>query len=141
MPSQVPDKPVTASDSKLVFLKASRVMTYIVYGYSLIASTFLAIGFFMLLFGASTAAPFTQFIYKVAAEFLAPFRGIFPAHSVSETGYLSVSALFAIMMYLLLAVMLHALITYITTKQVKHQTELDALLANQQAIEPKRLQS
>lgn len=133
MPTHTPEKPVKASDTKLVFLKASRVLTYIVYAYALIASSFLAIGFFMLLFGASTDAPFTQFIYKVAAEFLAPFRGIFPPHAVSETGYLSVSALFAIMIYLFIAMLLHALITYVTTKQVKHQYELDTLLAQEEA--------
>ncbi|MBW4061154.1 YggT family protein [Candidatus Saccharibacteria bacterium] len=133
MPTKVPEKPVTASDTKLMFLKFSRVLTYIVYGYSLVASAFLALGFILLLFSASTSAAFTQFIYRVAAAFLEPFRGIFPAHPVSETGYFSASALFAIMVYLFVALMLHALITYVTSKQVKHQQELDTLLAAQEA--------
>lgn len=132
MPTKVPEKPVKASDTKLVFMKTARVVTYIGYGYALVATSFLTLGFFMLLFGASTEAGFTQFIYKVGAEFLQPFRGIFPSHSVGETGYFNASALFAIVIYLFAALLLHALITYVTSKQVKHQKELDDLLAAEQ---------
>lgn len=118
-------QPKKASDSKLVFIKFSRVVTYLVYAYSLVASVFLAIGFVLLLFSANPATPFVKFIYKVAYEFLGPFRGIFPTHSVGETGYFSSAALFAIIMYLILAIALHALINYITAKMIKHQDELD----------------
>lgn len=113
------------SDSTLVFIKISRVTTYIVYGYSLVASAFLGIAFVLLLFGANQSTPFVKFVYKTAAEFGQPFRGIFPTHSVGETGYFSSSALFAIIMYLLLAAGLHALIAYITAKMVKHEQELE----------------
>ncbi|MGB4758736.1 MAG: hypothetical protein WBP26_01645 [Candidatus Saccharimonadales bacterium] len=132
MPTKVPEKPAQATDGKLMFIKASRVITYIGYGFAMVATVFLTIGFFMLLFGASTDAAFTRFIYRVAGEFLAPFRGIFPSHDVGETGYFSASALFAIVIYLFAALLLHALITYITAKQVKHQKELDDLLAAQE---------
>lgn len=131
MPTTVPEKPVKASDTKLVFIKAARVVTYIGYGYALVASAFLAFGFFLLLFGASTDAAFTRFIYKVAAEFLQPFRGIFPSHPVGETGYFNASALFAIVVYMFAALLLHALITFVSAKQAKHQAELDVLLAAQ----------
>jgi uncharacterized protein YggT (Ycf19 family) len=115
------------NDTKLLFIKMSRVLTYIVYGFTITAIVFLTIGFFLLLFGANTNVGFTDFVYKVAAEFLQPFRGIFPAHQVSETGYFSTSALFAIIMYMLMALGLHALIAYITEKMLKTQAELDKL--------------
>ena len=115
------------SDTKLMFIKTARVLTYIVYGYMMIAVTFLSIGFVLLLFGANQDVAFTRFIYKVAGEFLQPFRGIFPAHPVGETGYFSTSALFAIMIYILLALAIHALITYITAKMLAHQEELEKL--------------
>ena len=91
------------------------------------AVTFLGVGFILLLFGANTDVAFTEFVYKVAAGFLEPFRGIFPAHKISETGYFSTSALFAIMIYMLLALAMHSLIAYVTSKMVAHQSELDKL--------------
>ena len=116
------------SDSTLVFIKISRGITYFVYGYALVASTFLGIAFVLLLFGANQTTPFVQFIYKTATEFGQPFRGIFPTHPVGETGYFSSSALFAIAMYLIIAAALHSLIAYITAKMVVHEEELQKAL-------------
>jgi hypothetical protein len=113
------------NSTKLLFIKGSRVLTYLVYAYALTASAFLATGFFLLLFSANPDTAFVEFVYKTANIFLAPFRGIFPLVSVSETGYFSASALFAILMYLLLALGMHALINYITVKMVASQEELD----------------
>jgi len=115
------------SDATLVSIKIFRGISYVVYGYALIASVFLGIGFVLLLFGANSTVPFVQFIYKVAAEFLQPFRGIFPLHKISETSYFSTSALFAIMMYLIFAAALQSLISYLTVKMVKHEQELTEL--------------
>ena len=113
------------TDTKVVFIKGSRILTYIVYAYSLTASLFLAVGFFLLLFSANQSTPFVKFVYETAAFFLQPFRGIFPLRSAGETGYFSASALFAIVMYLLLALGMHALIAYLTTKMLQFQTEVD----------------
>ncbi len=113
------------SDSKLVLIKISRLLTYLVYGYSLVAITFLSIGTFLLAFSANPDTNFVKFIYSGAQNFLEPFRGIFPPKQISETGYFSTSAVFAIIMYLLLAMLLHGLINYITLKMYKHQQELE----------------
>lgn len=115
------------SDSKTLFLKTSKVLTYIVYAYMVLAVVFLSLGFILLLFGANQTVPFTEFVYKVAAEFLQPFRGIFPLKEIGETGYFSASALFAIVVYMLLALAVNTLITYITSRMIKHQQELDRL--------------
>lgn len=112
-------------DTKLIFIKGSRVLVYLVYGYSLTAAAFLATGFVLLLFSANQSTPFVNFVYQTAYFFLTPFRGIFPLKSVSETGYFSPSALFAILMYLLLALGMHALINYVTMKMVTYQNEID----------------
>lgn len=116
----------TNSDTTLLFIKGARALTYIVYGYALVAASFLSVGFFLLLFSANQSTPFVKFVYDTAAIFLTPFRGIFPVRSVSDTGYFSASALFAIIMYLLLALGMNALINYVTMKMVKYQNELDA---------------
>lgn len=115
------------SDGTLVAIKVSRGVSYAVYAFAVIASLFLGLGFVLLLFSANPNVPFVEFVYKVAAEFLQPFRGIFPPHQISETGYFSASALFAIMMYLILATAVSSLISYLTLKMAKHQQELDEL--------------
>ena len=117
------------SDSTLMFIKFTRAISYIVYAFTIIAVVFLTMGFFLLLFSANPNVGFTQFVYKVAAEFLQPFRGIFPPHQISETGYFSTSALFAIIFYLFFAAGMDALIGYINVKMAKHQAELEALQA------------
>jgi uncharacterized protein YggT (Ycf19 family) len=98
-----------------------------VYGFMVLAITFLSLGFVLLLFGANQDVAFTKFVYNVAAEFLQPFRGIFPLKPVGTTGYFSTSALFAIMVYMLSALAVNSLITYVTAKMLKHQKELDTL--------------
>jgi uncharacterized protein YggT (Ycf19 family) len=115
------------NDTKLLFLKTARALTYIVYGFMVLAITFLSLGFVLLLFGANQDVAFTKFVYNVAAEFLQPFRGIFPLKPVGATGYFSTSALFAIMVYMFSALAVNSLITYVTAKMLKHQEELDTL--------------
>ncbi len=119
---QAPKQP---TDSKLMFIKTARVLSYIVYTFMIVAVVFLSLGFVLLLFGANPNVGFTEFVYKVSAEFLQPFRGIFPSHQVGETGYFSTSALFAIIIYMLAALGINSLISYITAKMVKHENELD----------------
>ena len=115
------------TDSKLVFIKISRGLSYLVYGYSIVASVFLGISFFLLLFSANATTPFVKFVYQTSAAFMGPFRGIFPVRSINETGYFSPSIIFAIIMYMILALCMNALINYVTLKMVKHQKELEDL--------------
>jgi uncharacterized protein YggT (Ycf19 family) len=115
----------TAPDTKLVFIKGSRYLSYFIYGFSLVATTFLTLTFFLLLFSANTSTPFVRFVYETTAAFLAPFREIFPVRAIGDTGYFSPSILFAIIMYLALALAMNALISYITVKMIKHTAELN----------------
>jgi uncharacterized protein YggT (Ycf19 family) len=112
------------SDITLVSLKGARFLTYIVYIYAIVATVFLSIGSILLFFGANTSAGFVQFIYNGATNFLEPFRGIWPPKQVSETGYFSASAFFAIIIYLLVALALSSLIAFLTAKLVQHEAEL-----------------
>jgi len=117
------DKP---SDFTLTSLKISRGVTYFVYAYAMIATVFLLLAFFLQLFGASTVAPFTNFIYTGAARFMQPFRGIFPTHQVSDSSYFDSAMLFAIIMYSIFAAAVHALISYLSLKMFNHSQELEA---------------
>ena len=114
-------------DTKLLFIKLSRSLSYFVYAFALIATGFLTLTFFLLLFSANSATPFVRFIYETTAAFLAPFRDIFPVRAISETGYFSPSILFAIIMYLALALGMNALISYITVKRIKHEEMLEKI--------------
>jgi uncharacterized protein YggT (Ycf19 family) len=92
----------------------------------------LSIRVFFLLFSASSTAPFVDFIYRLSSDYLAPFRGIFPPHTVGETGYLDIAALFAIFVYLVLVWLLSSLIKYIQGKIDQHDREQRQLIAHKQ---------
>ncbi|MEK7594573.1 MAG: hypothetical protein AAB436_02980 [Patescibacteria group bacterium] len=112
------------TDGTISFIKVARALTYLVYFFAVTAIVFLSLGFVLLLFGANTSVPFVRFVYHIAAEFLAPFRGIFPPHQISDTSYFSSAGLFAIVMYSFFAAAVHSLINYITLKEVTHEKEL-----------------
>jgi uncharacterized protein YggT (Ycf19 family) len=111
----------------LLYIKFAKLLTLLIYLFFIVATLFLIIGFFLLLFGANPDTPFVKFVYHFAALFLQPFRGIFPGHQISDRSYFSGAALFAITMYGIGALGLNSLITYITLKQTKHQQELDKI--------------
>jgi uncharacterized protein YggT (Ycf19 family) len=106
-------------DSKLLYIKFAKLLTLLIYLFFIVATLFLIIGFFLLLFGANPDTPFVKFVYHFAALFLQPFRGIFPGHQISDRSYFSGAALFAITMYGIGALGLNSLITYITLKPTK----------------------
>jgi uncharacterized protein YggT (Ycf19 family) len=114
-------------DTKLLFIKLSRGLSYFVYGFSLVATAFLTLTFVLLLFSANASTPFVRFVYETAAAFLTPFRDIFPVRAISDTGYFSPSILFAIIMYLALALGMNALISYVTVKKIQHEETLRAI--------------
>lgn len=98
------------------YLSVGKVLTYAMYGLVIFAEIVLFFRVFLLAFSANTSSAFVEFIYRTSADFLQPFRGIFPPRNVGETGYLDVSALFAIIVYGLVAWGFSALIGYINTK-------------------------
>lgn len=119
------------------YLKVSKVISYLVYAWVLFGIIMLVFRVFLLLFSANTAAGFTQFVMKTSADYLGPFRGIFPPHNVGETGYLDVSALFAIVVYLFVAWGISALVSYIQHKidlsKATQQKAIDEARANNTA--------
>lgn len=97
-------------------LSIGKVLTYAMYALVIFAEIVLAFRVFLLAFSANPSSSFVNFIYRTSADFLEPFRGIFPPHTVGETGYLDVSALFAMIVYGLIAWGFSALIGYINDK-------------------------
>lgn len=98
------------------YLRISKVIAYILYAWTLIGVISLVLRVFLLAASANASTPFVKFIYNTSADYLQPFRGIFPPKAVGETGYLDVAALFAIIVYLFVMWGFSELISYIQNK-------------------------
>lgn len=108
----VPDPP------KLWLLRAAKAFVVFVYVVVLIELVLLTLGFFLQLFGASTDAEFTQWVYRNVDRIMEPFRGMFPSQAVTEQSVLDVSLLFAMIVYSLVGIAVHALVTWLTGRIV-----------------------
>mgnify|MGYP001294414107 CR=1 FL=1 len=98
------------------YLRISKIIAYILYIWVLIGVITLTLRVFLLAFSANPATPFVNFIYKTSADYLNPFRGIFPSKPVGETGYFDVAAIFAIIIYLFIMWGFSSLVSYIQYK-------------------------
>lgn len=63
------------------------------------------------LFNANPTSPFVHWIYDTSSALMDPFRGIFTAHTLGRGYTLDVSALFAMLMYLIIGAILAALLS------------------------------
>jgi uncharacterized protein YggT (Ycf19 family) len=98
------------------FLKVSKIASWLMYAWVLFGIIVLVLRVLLLAFSANATAGFYQFIINTSSQYLNPFRGIFPTKPVGETGYLDVSALFAIVVYIFVAWGFSALTAYIQSK-------------------------
>jgi uncharacterized protein YggT (Ycf19 family) len=87
-----------------MFLKLGRGTVKALYVIVLIIIAFLLVAFVLRLFGASTDATFTEWVYRNAESALRPFRGIFPSRELGDVSVLDVSLLFGAFVYLLIAI-------------------------------------
>lgn len=101
-----------------------RGVAYFANGFLYFANVMLLFRVFFLLFSANPSTPFVQWVYNVTNDLIAPFRGIFPTKPVGETGYLDISAIFAIIFYLILSAVITNLMHYLDAKKRKLETEL-----------------
>lgn len=115
-------------------LKFSKVIVWIMYVWVLIGVISLTLRVLLLALSASTTAGFTNFVLNVSNDYLQPFRGIFPTKPLGETGYLDISSLFAIIVYLFILWGFRSLIDY-----VQNKIDLDKELQASKIAEAKRL--
>jgi uncharacterized protein YggT (Ycf19 family) len=110
------------------YLKFSKVLVWLMYFWVMIGVAALSMRVFLLAFSANMSAGFAEFVLTVSNDYMQPFRGIFTGRGLGETGYLDVSALFAIIVYLFIAWGFKALIEYIEEKiQQNKAHQRDAL--------------
>jgi uncharacterized protein YggT (Ycf19 family) len=111
----------TDNPPQLWLLRASKAVVVLVYAFVLIDLVLLTLGFFLRLFGASTDAEFTRWVYRNVDRVMEPFRGMFPTRAVSEHSVLDVSLLFAMIVYAIIGIALHALVDWLTGRIVEQR--------------------
>ena len=134
----------TGVDTKLWLVRAAKALVFFIYAVVVVELVMLTLGFFLQLFGASTDATFTRWVYRNVDRAMDPFRGIFPTREVTEQSVLDASLLFAIVVYAIVGIALHALVTWLTGKVVSLRREQQALLrqqARQQALQAQQAQA
>lgn len=71
------------------------------------------------LFGANATAPFVNWVYSVTAPLLGPFKGAFPAPALEGGFVIEFTALFAMLVYALVAYLLLELVAQTNQLSVK----------------------
>jgi uncharacterized protein YggT (Ycf19 family) len=107
------------NDTQLWILRLAKVVVVFVYAVVTLNLVLLALGFVLRLFGASTSAAFTEWVYRTVARIMEPFRGMFPSQEVGDRSIVDFSLLFAMIVYALLAMALHALVSWLAAKVVQ----------------------
>jgi hypothetical protein len=139
-----------ALDERKAIVWVVRAISYLVYAYLIIVEIILAIGFFLLLFGANPTAGFTQWAYRNLERVMAPFRGIFSPIELGTTGndvpaIFDTSVLFAMIIYGIVALLFSVLIGWLSGRldqihAAQDERARQAEIAQQQAeIEARRL--
>lgn len=106
------------ADSTVWFVRLVRLLVFAVYLFVLVKLVLLTLGFFLRLFGASTDAEFTRWVYRNVDNTMDPFRGMFPSRTVSDHSMIDTSLLFAMIVYAIVAIALHLVITWLAHQVV-----------------------
>jgi uncharacterized protein YggT (Ycf19 family) len=106
------------STAPIAVARIARALTYLVYAFVIVALVILLLGFFLKLFGANPDAPFAEWLYRGLRRVMAPFRGLFGPVQLEGRSVLDVSILFAMIVYSIVAMALHALIEWLTGRIV-----------------------
>ncbi len=94
-------------------LKSTVFINYLINIIIGIAQFFLGIRVILKLFGASSTAPFVQWVYNTSQSLLYPFEGIFPTTTLDGRFIIEFSALFALIIYTLIGYFLSQLLLMI----------------------------
>ena len=112
----------------------ARLISYLVYAYVVVVEVILGIGFFLLLFGANPTNDFVEWIYRSLNRAMEPFRGIFPQETVGESGsIINFAMAFAIIMYGIFALLVHALVDWLDRQIRKRRQALEQEQAEERA--------
>jgi uncharacterized protein YggT (Ycf19 family) len=97
-------------------LRISRVLVVAVYVFATACTIILAMAFFLEVFNANEATPFVAWVLRATDRIMQPFRGIFPTVEGEHGSLFDPSLLFAMLMYWLLTLAMHASVVWIDGK-------------------------
>jgi hypothetical protein len=103
-------------NTKRWILWVARFFVLVIYVILLAYAVIVGIAFVLKLLGANPEADFADWIYSAAASITEPFRGIFPTRQLTDRSTFDASLLFALIVYLVLAVVLHGIIDWCARK-------------------------
>lgn len=103
-------------DDRLIerMITGAKLLVVVVYLGAVVTFVVLALGFVLMLFGASPEAPFVDWAYRNTAQAMKPFRGMFPVRDIDGRSVFDASLLFAAAFYGFLAIGLHAVVEYLS---------------------------
>ena len=116
---------MASRDVRVTVGKISKVLLWLLYAWVVLNVMLLFLAFFLRLFGASTDAEFTQWVYRSVSRSMAPFRGIFEPIVLSDDSVLDTSLLFAMIFYGVVALFLRAGIDWATEMIAKRRRTLE----------------
>jgi hypothetical protein len=122
------DDPQAERNAGRTALWIGRAIIFLIYLYVLAIQVVLGMGFVLLLLGANPDTSFTQWVYRSLDRAMEPFRGIFSPIVLGTTGndvpsVFETSVLFAMLVYAVVAVALHALVSWFTRSIARHDAE------------------
>lgn len=107
------------NDTHLWILRLAKGVVVFVYAVVTLCLVLLALGFVLQLFGASTTADFTEWVYRSVDRIMEPFRGMFPSRELGEGSIVDFSLLFAMIVYSIVAIALHALVSWLADRVMR----------------------
>jgi hypothetical protein len=112
-----------------VLLKVGRVIVWMMWAVVAVNALILTVAFLFHLGGADAQASFANWVYRSADHSMAPFRGIFPTHTLSGRSVLDISLLFAAGVYIVGALALDAVHRWLGAVVATQQEEIAAARA------------
>ena len=124
-------------ETKRLILWVGRLITLFIYVVFLAYAVIVGIAFVLQLLGANPEADFAEWIYRAAANITEPFRGIFPTTQVTDRSTFNASLLFALIIYLVVAVILHGIVDWMARRiagidRAEEREQMQAALQAQQ---------
>ena len=105
-----------AGSEKSTGFRVARVLALFIYGFAIVCTVILAMAFFLELFNANQSTPFVRWVFRATERIMQPFRGIFPAIEGESGSVFDPALLFAMFIYWLFALGMHALVGWIDRK-------------------------
>ncbi len=129
--TDIEDHKDTGRETLRVIAFGARVLSYLVYFYLLVVEVILAVGFVLKLFGANPTSGFVEWWYRNLDRVMEPFDGIFDPIEIGHTASdvpaeFETAVLFAMIIYGILALVLHAIIAWLTHKIQRIDREAEA---------------